>query len=82
MFAGPSGRGSYEGWEGSNESSNGKESRFSEMENIRSNRHVTKRGGWVRLLVIIVVVLILVLGIALGVGLGLGLRKKNSSSME
>lgn len=70
-----------ESLEGSNESSNGKESKLSsDLENIRNNKHVTRRGGWRRLLLIILVVI--VLAIALGVGLGVGLRNRNKPMVD
>lgn len=46
-----------------------------------SKRMATRRGGWVRLLLIILIV-VLVLAVALGVGLGVGLRNRKKSSQS
>ncbi len=46
------------------------------FQDLRHNRHITKRGGWKRLVIVAVVVLAVVLG--LGIGLGVGLSKKKN----
>jgi len=57
----------------------GKGEKFAELRREwGENRHISKRGGWKRLLLLLL--LLLVLGIALGVGLGVGLKKRSSGS--
>jgi len=46
---------------------------------LEENRHISKRGGWRRLLLLLLLLLIS-LGIALGVGLGVGLKKKHGAN--
>jgi hypothetical protein len=51
--------------------------RGEKFSDLRNNRHVAKRGGWTRVLLIALIVLLVIVG--LGVGLGVGLtRSKNS----
>jgi hypothetical protein len=44
---------------------------------LRNNRHVAKRGGWTRVLLIALIVLLILAG--LGVGLGVGLTRSKKS---
>ena len=45
---------------------------------LRSNRYLSKRGGWLRLLIIGLIVLIIIVAVAVGLGAGL-IRPKKSS---
>jgi hypothetical protein len=52
--------------------------RFAELRRgVEENRHISKRGGWRRLLLLLL--LLLVIGIALGVGLGVGLKRRSGA---
>lgn len=88
-YLGPGfGSGSAQGWidsDGSegppsyNTSDDGRneKDRFAELRRgFEENKHISKRGGWRRLLLLFLI--LLVIGVALGVGLGVGLKKKNS----
>lgn len=46
------------------------------FQDLRHNRHITKRGGWVRLAVIGSLVVILVVALAAGLGVGLARRDR------
>ena len=55
------------------------------FQDLRENRHITKRGGWKRLTLLGVLILIVViaLGVGLGIGLGVGLgRRKKDDRYE
>lgn len=45
---------------------------------LRNNRHVAKRGGWARVLLIALILLLLVAGLAVGLGVGLTRSKERS----
>jgi hypothetical protein len=51
--------------------------RGEKFSDLRNNRHVAKRGGWTRVLILVLIGLLLVSGLA--VGLGVGLTKSNQS---
>jgi hypothetical protein len=51
--------------------------RGEKFSDVRNNRHVAKRGGWTRVLLIALIVLLLMAG--LGVGLGVGLTRSKSA---
>ncbi len=46
------------------------------FQDLRHNRHITKRGGWKRLVVIACVVVILIVALAIGLGVGLSRRDR------
>lgn len=52
--------------------------RGEKFSDLRNNRHVAKRGGWTRVLLIVLIVLLVAAG--LGVGLGVGLTRSKGSS--
>ena len=51
--------------------------RGEKFSDLRNNRHVAKRGGWTRVLLIALIVLLVIVG--LGVGLGVGLTRSEKS---
>jgi hypothetical protein len=46
---------------------------------VLNNRHIAKRGGWKRLLVIAIVIALCIVGLVVGLVIGLRNRHKNSS---
>jgi hypothetical protein len=52
--------------------------RGEKFSDLRNNRHVAKRGGWTRVLLIALIVLLVVIGLAVGLGVGLTRSKKGS----
>jgi hypothetical protein len=52
--------------------------RGEKFSDLRNNRHVAKRGGWTRVLLIALIVLLVIVGLAVGLGVGLT-RPKGSS---
>jgi len=51
--------------------------RGEKFSDLRNNRHVAKRGGWTRVLILVLIGLLLISGLA--VGLGVGLTKSDQS---
>ena len=52
--------------------------RGEKFSDLRNNRHVAKRGGWTRVLLIALVVLLIIVGLAVGLGVGLTRSKRSS----
>lgn len=52
--------------------------RGEKFSDLRNNRHVTKRGGWTRLLIIALIVLAIIIGLAVGLGVGLTHHSRSS----
>jgi hypothetical protein len=52
--------------------------RGEKFSDLRNNRHVAKRGGWTRVLLIALIVLLIIVGLGVGLGVGLTRSKKNS----
>jgi hypothetical protein len=52
--------------------------RGEKFSDLRNNRHVAKRGGWTRVLLIALIVLLIIVGLAVGLGVGLTRSKKSS----
>lgn len=52
--------------------------RGEKFSDLRNNRHISKRGGWVRLLVIGLVAVAIIAALAVGLGVGLTRGKGNS----
>jgi hypothetical protein len=51
--------------------------RGEKFSDLRNNRHVAKRGGWTRVLLIALIVLLIIVGLAVGLGVGLTRSKKS-----
>ncbi|MCJ1372735.1 hypothetical protein MMC20_003960 [Loxospora ochrophaea] len=49
---------------------------------VRNNRHVARRGGWKRLLILAIVVIIIAVGLALGLAIGLKARNHNNRCVQ
>jgi hypothetical protein len=56
--------------------------RGEKFSDLRNNRHVAKRGGWTRVLLIALIVLLLIVGLAVGLGVGLTRSKKSARSFS
>jgi hypothetical protein len=52
--------------------------RGEKFSDLRNNRHVAKRGGWTRVLLIALIVLLVIVGLAVGLGVGLTRPKRSS----
>lgn len=50
--------------------------RGEKLRDVRNNKHLSRRGGWKRALLVLLVLVALAIG--LGVGLGVGLAKRNN----
>ena len=53
---------------------------FEKQRRLTENKHIARRGGWLRLALILLLLLLILLGLGLGLGLGLTRKHRNSTS--
>ena len=56
--------------------------RGEKFSDLRNNRHVAKRGGWTRVLLMALIVLLVIMGLGVGLGVGLTRSKKSLRYVE